>query len=391
MNILHVIPFLRSEEGGPVRAVIDLSEAMSRRGHGVGVLTFDDRDAPAEWNHGDAPTTRVVRMGPGRTLGMASRGSAEASVEWADVVHFHGIWVPVYLQLWRICRRLRRPHVISVRGMLDDWSMRQSVLKKRAFLAVGGRRWLEDASAVHLTAEAELAQASRYFPRERGQVIPNLLNLEPFEQSPDPTAARETFEPLRRGEPTVLFLSRVHPKKGVEHLVDAAAQLRDGGLPVQVIIAGTGDAAYTAAIQRRIEANNLGDRVHMVGQVTGDLKVSLYAACDLFCLPTSQENFGFVFFESLAAGTAVITTRGVDTWPELEASGGTVIVPETGEGMAVRIASAITGVLSEEGRSAAIGRTGRSWMFENMRPDQIAARFEAFYGRAAGAPAGAGR
>src|SRR5690606_19918502 len=87
MNILHVIPFLRSEEGGPVRAVIDLSEAMSRRGHGVGVLTFDDRDAPAEWNHGDAPTTRVVRMGPGRTLGMASRGSAEASVEWADVVH----------------------------------------------------------------------------------------------------------------------------------------------------------------------------------------------------------------------------------------------------------------------------------------------------------------
>src|SRR5690606_5748136 len=126
---------------------------------GVGVLTFDDRDAPAEWNHGDAPSTRVVRMRPGRTPGMASRGSAEASVEWADGVRSHGLGVPVFLQLWRICRRLRRPDVVSVGGMLDDWSMRRSVLKKRAFLAVGGRRWLEDASAVHLTAEAELAQA----------------------------------------------------------------------------------------------------------------------------------------------------------------------------------------------------------------------------------------
>src|SRR5690606_33079007 len=128
-------------------------------------------------------------------------------------------------------------------------------------------------------------------------------------------------------------------------------------------------------LRRRTQQAGLGDRLHFLGQVSGPLKVSLYNACDLLCLPTSQENFGFVYYEALAAGTPILTTTGTDTWSELRASGAAEILhlAELSE----RLRDAWAGRLADPERLRERGRRGRAWVFERLAPEQVVRRFEA--------------
>jgi len=380
LRIVHYFPRLRTEGGGPIRAVLDLCAAMARRGHRVTLLTLDDAEAPAAWKSVAPDANPRVRVLPAsrRPAGMLSRPAVDAAARVlrdADLLHVHGAWLIDNIQLSRLARRLHKPYFISVRGMLDDWSMAQRKPKKLIFLALLGRRWLEGAAAVHLTAQGELDQAKKWFPRGRGVVIPNLLDLSPFENLPGPQRARSRFPILGAGRPVLLFLSRVHYKKGVEHLLRAARLLGDRGTPVSVLIAGAGEQEYVQTLERLPADLGLKDQVSFVGHITGEDKISLYQAADLFVLPTSQENFGFVLIEALACGTPVITTRGVDIWPELEAGGGAV----TAELQADALADVIQTLLGDTARRRDMGRIGRQWVLTEFNEQSLAERFEAMY------------
>jgi len=302
---------------------------------------------------------------------------AEPIIKAADVVHLHGAWVPVATQVAALARRNSVPYVISLRGMLDEWCMRQRALKKRFYLAVRGNTYLRGAAAIHTTAQDELRQASRYFPKEQGVVIPNYLNLVPYHSLPGPAQARETFDAFKNDAPTLLFLSRIHEKKGIEHLLGAAVELakRPGLSGLQVIIAGSGDEAYLQKMRTLTKELGVDDRVHFVGHVSGELKLSLYEAADLFVLPTSQENFGFVFFEALACGTPVVTTRGTDTWRELEDSGGARIVDQN----AKAVADSVESLFAEPGKIAEMGAAARGWVLEHLSEDRVISQFESLY------------
>lgn len=382
MKILHVIPRLHFADGGPVRAVIDLSNATQARGHQLSVASWEAPDAPDDWNAPGRPHTIKVPSPdfPGGFLSKPQIRDLREVVDRFDLVHLHGIWEPLVLQFARMAEHQDVPWVVSIRGMLDRWCMKQRSLKKRVYLASGGSRTLNHAARIHLTAEAELEQARKYFKKSTPVVIPNLLNLDPYRDLPPESLAREHFDAFNSGDPVVLFLSRIHYKKGIEHLVDATARLRDQNTPIRVIIAGTGDDAYTQKIKDRVSAHTLDDRFSFVGQVTGELKLSLYRAADLFCLPTSQENFGFVFFEALAAGLPMVTTKGVDTWPELERSGAADIVEltDTDTPDPEQLASTISRMLADPDL-ARRGERGRAWVFENLDPGRIAERFEQLY------------
>lgn len=384
MKITHYFCRMRLEDGGPVRGVLDLTAAMRRLGHDVTLVTTDDTDVPDEWKRPSErwPLCRRIAQPAirGAFFAPSQRSLLSDAVRGSEVVHLHGVWTPANLQVARVCQKLGIPYVWSLRGTLDDWCMGERGLKKRAFLALGGRSGLERAACCHCTAEGEARQSHKWFPRGRCHVIPNLLDLSPFEQMPGPEPARERFAPLREGEPTMLFLSRVHYKKGIPLLIEAADLLRSRGIAVQTLIAGTGEKEYQDQLLAMIRERKLDDRVHLIGFVSGALKLSLYQASDLFVLPTSQENFGFVLFESLACATPLITTRGVDTWPELEASGGGVIVGSE----ASQVADAAAPLLADPARLARMGEAGRRWIFEHLNPETIAARFDEMYRLAAG-------
>lgn len=342
-----------------------------------------DPDAPEAWRR-EGGNPRSIALGRPRVGGMRYTGEAlerlRVEIRGTDVVHLHGVWTPFMTQVAKESHRAGKPYVISSRGTLDDWCMQQRRLKKLLYLKAAGGSWmLNHAAAVHCTAEGELQQSKKWFPGSKGVVIPNLLNLKPYEKMPGPEAAREKFPFFDTGEPVLLFLSRLHYKKGVEHLIQALAILTERGLAHRLLVAGGGDEAYERSLRALVERLGLKDRIAFVGMVVGDLKVSLYQAADLFVLPTSQENFGFVLYEAMASGTPLVTTNGVDTWPELEQAGGTVVEQDAAE-----IAEAIAGLTAQRELLSARGAKGRQWVFENLEEKRIAGRFEAMYREAVG-------
>lgn len=381
MNILHVTANLRLELGGVTRAVLDLASGAAGAGHSVTIACWDPGEAQIELASKPNPPALAVIDAPSPRGGLTLDADMElgSEIEGADVVHLHTPWEPVNRVVGRMCERLDTPYILSIHGMLDDWSMAQRGLKKRLYLAFAGRRLLERAAFVHCTAGAELEQSRVWYPRGTGRVVPLVFDVEPYRDLPGPELACTAFD-IDSAVPTVLFLSRIHVKKGVHVLVKAAAHLRDAGVECQTLIAGTGDPTYEAAIRSQIEAMKLGDRVRLLGMVKGQEKVSLYQAADVFALPTSQENFGFVLPEALACGTPAITTKGVDIWPELEGSGSTMIVEQTHEAFA----EAIAGLLVDDKKRGEMGTKGRAWVLDYLEPSSVQRMYDAMYADAVG-------
>lgn len=385
MKIVHSLSFLDFSHGGPVRAIIDLSNALVQyHGYQASVMTRDAKDAPAQWAKDGANPTAIELPTPTKLGGYFDRAGKDAirqAIKGADAVHIHGIWVPYQTQVARIAHEMGIPYLISCRGMLDDWCMDQRKLKKLIYLKLAKGSWmLNNAAMIHCTAEGELAQSKKWFPKSPARVIPNLLDLAPFENMPGKQIAHEKFPMFDKGDPVLLYLSRLHYKKGVEHLIQAIKILRDARSPHRLLIAGDGDQAYENSLKALTKELGLEEYVSFLGLVVGDEKISLYEAADLFVLPTSQENFGFVLYESLAAGTPLITTKGVDTWPELEEKAGATICAQDAQVLADQIRS----LSADKEALERVGALGRAWIFDEMHPKKIVDRFHSMYQEATG-------
>ncbi len=380
MNIIHYLPRISIAEGGVTRAVLDMTAALAQTGESVTLLTYDDGDTPPEWRDSErAPHVELLPAPAGRAglFTKAQLAPIAGRLEQADAVHLHAPWTLSNRQFAAICRNVGTPYILSVHGMLDDWSMAQRTLKKRLYLALGGRAMLERAAAVHCTAAFEEEQAKKWFPRGRAVTIPLVFDVETFRGDID---ASHAPGPPRGDRPRLLFLSRIHEKKGLDRLLYAAALLAEDGVETDVLIAGTGDDDYERAMRALADELGLTDRAHFLGLVTGEAKAALYASADLFVLPTSQENFGFVCPEALACGTPVVTTKGVDIWPELLESGGAEIAVNTAEGMA----STVGELLKRPDRLAEMGRRGREWVFDRFSGDRVAQEYRALYAEITG-------
>lgn len=378
MKILHFKTTMCLEEGGVVKAVLDLVR-MGADSDQIGLATLDPSGIPTEWLRGSAENISVHNLkspsGPGSTLTRKHRDQLGELINEYDVVHLHSIWTTANPQIARLCSKLNKPYVLSVHGMLDDWCMSQRKLKKMLYMRTWGRNLLRDATVIHCTAQAELDQASQWFDIKKGMVAPLPIDLSEYQCFPDSELAYQSFNELDREKPKVLFLSRIHYKKGVDRLIRASALLSEMGVEHQLVIAGTGDNDYVEQMKDLAREVGVESQTYFLGFATGAAKVALFNACQVFALPTSQENFGFVFFESLAGGTPVVTTKGTDTWPEIERSGGGIIVDNTSEAFA----DLLSELLSHPTQTMQMGATGRAWVYRELSICQIKEYFISIY------------
>lgn len=377
IKCLHYLVSVDLEDGGVVRAVLDLCAVLAGHGHDVTLVTFNAKDVPETWLKGGSSLPKVVvldRSGKGKAM-----EKAHAIVSEANVLHLHTPWDPMNLRLAKLARREGVPYVVTIHGMLDDWSMCQKPWKKRAYLALVGQRLLERAAYVHCTAQEEQRQAKQWFPRGKTIVLPYILDIQPFVNLPRIEEARRAFPVLQNDAPKVLFLSRVHPKKGVEVLIRAVAMLHAEGMTCETVIAGPGNRSYINQLQAMADEQGVADHVHFVGMVKGSLKLSLYQACDVFVLPTHQENFGLVLPEAMACGTPVVTTRGVDIWREIQAVGMTIA-----EGNPQEMSEAIRSLLAQPAELRVKSQAARQWVMTRFEPEQLAEEYAALYWQARG-------
>lgn len=355
ISVLHCVPGLAPHLGGPSRTVVQLADALAGcDGLSVGLLSqrSADEQAVPSTNAGVDRRVLISRSGFVASLGLVIRrelqrrgGSARPAL-----VHSHGVWHPANHWAAQAARTWGVPLVIHPRGMLEPWSLGQKPLKKRLALAVFQRRDLESARAFVATSEMECEGLRQFGLRQPVAVIPNGVAL-------DEGAAADLYGPRRQDrERIALFLSRVHPKKGVLELVRAWGQVAPKGWRLR--IAGPDEGGHWGQVERLVRQLGLGDRVEYLGPVEGERKAALYREADLFVLPTFSENFGVVVAEALAHGLPVITTRGAP-WEDLVTHrcgwwidvGVEPLVPALREAMA----------LTDEQR-AAMGARGRDYV-----------------------------
>jgi len=243
-----------------------------------------------------------------------------------DAVVVHGIWQYPGLATWLALRGTDTPYVVFAHGMLDPWFRKAYPirhLKKSLYWFLAEHRVLRDARALLFTSEEERNAASGIFrPYDCREVVVGLGTGEP---QGDSVYQKEIFlskyPHLRRG-PIILFLSRVHEKKGCDMLLKAFGQLVSKHATLQLVMAGPSDARYAERLRAQyISAEpELLNRVTWTGLISGDLKWGALYAADALILPSHQENFGVVVAEALACGTPVLVSNKVNIWSDIIAS-----------------------------------------------------------------------
>lgn len=223
-----------------------------------------------------------------------------------DVFHVNCCWLPMSARAAMWAKRERYKVVYTPHGMLEPWIMRRHYwTKKLPATLLFQRCGIRVSDMLHATAESERDNLLRLGWNNNISVIPNCVQVEKIQMKSSWTRNKN-----------ILFLSRVHVKKGINFLIEAVARLKDELQGYTVNIAGEGEETYVYELTALAEKLGVSDLIHFVGGVYGDRKWELFRQADVFVLPTHSENFGIVVTEALASGTPVITTKGTP-WAEL--------------------------------------------------------------------------
>lgn len=238
-----------------------------------------------------------------------------ANVSAFDLVHVHAVFSHSSIAAGRACRRAGVPSIVRPLGTLDPWSLGHHRLRKQLLMKVGTGELLRHASVLHYTSDAERARAEKALPwLPRGVVVPLGIDDECFVSADMPES---------EASPYVLALSRLHPKKGLELLVDAFHALAGEAAPStwSLVIAGDGDRSYVSRLERLAASGPARDRITFRGWVSGADRLRLLANARLFALPSQQENFGLAVAEAMAGGVPAMISPEVNLAADIEAQG----------------------------------------------------------------------
>ena len=241
-----------------------------------------------------------------------------------DIIHFHGLWQPRFRTLALRCASGSIAYVVSPHGMLEPWAWRHKWWKKFPYYFLFERRFLAGASGILATSDLEKRNLQRFGACRAIDVIPLSTTTE---HGPEYAAARRQLA-WKDDEFVLLFLSRLHPKKGLHLLLLALRQLSPTRPPLRVAVVGDGSKNYKQSLARFIRLNRSRlPPIEFFGPIWGPEKWLFLQGADLFCLPTFSENFGLVILEACQVGTPVLTTVATPWQTLLQGRGFPVVRP----------------------------------------------------------------
>ncbi len=356
--------------GGPFQSVRKLAQAQMARGIEVAVRmpwSAEAEEHRSDWAPVEVSVSGKILLPP---FGWSPSYGRELLECDAEILHTHGIWQhPSWAALaWK--QKWHRPHVASVRGMLEPWAWQHHAWKKRPVWWLWEKKNLQTAALLHATSEQE-AEALR----ARGltapiTIIPNGVDL--------PAAGALNSIPklefkIQNSIRTALFLSRVHPKKGLPLLLEAWAKVRPKGWALHIV--GPDEGGHRTELERRVEVLGLAKQVRFSGPLVGEAKEQAFCEASLFVLPTHSENFGIAVAEAMAHDLPVITTQGAP-WKLLEEQCCGWWVPVSVQSIAAALDDATR---RSPGELSAMGERGRAVVAERFGWEGIARQFVECY------------
>lgn len=377
MNIVHVIGSYDPAKGGPQAVVVRLAAAQAALDHEVTIVSYSDHEVS---RRAVAATATIPGFDKVRTLllpmpdlretlsGSAAAKAMEALLRATDFVHLHGVWETNLLRASMLCRRFSVPYCVCCCGMLDVWSMQQSAWKKKVAMMLGFRRMLDGAAFIHALNADEIELMRPLGLKAPPVIIPNGIFLNEVEGG-------EADVGSLPNRPYVLFLSRLHYKKGLDILADAFRRVAPLFPEVDLVVAGP-DGGAEEEFRERIRQYGLQERVHMIGGLYGPAKIAALKRSACFCLPSRQEGFSVAITEALACGVPVAITDACH-FPEVGEAGAGIVSPL--DPMAV--AATLERILEDPDRAARMGAAGAKLVRDNYTWPRIAVQTIAAYQR----------
>ena len=320
MKVLHLIPSIALVRGGPSIAVIEMVKSLRNTDIDAEIVTTNDDgdvllDVPLNKLHEyqQVPVRFFARFSPS-IHAVREFAFSPSLTAWLwqhlqdyDLLHVHAIFSYPSTIAMAIARIKNIPYITSPHGLLCEWSLQQNYRKKKLYLNLIERKNLFSAKVVHLTAKQEkeeLELSKLNLPsiiQPLGLDMPRLIS--------DGRQQLHQILSIPLQTPIILFLSRLHPKKGLDYLIPALAKLQDQNFAF--VLAGKGTAEYEAEVDRLVQQNRLSDRTYKLGFVSGEKKNICLQGADLYALTSHSENFGVAVLEALASGTPALVTKGV--------------------------------------------------------------------------------
>jgi glycosyltransferase involved in cell wall biosynthesis len=382
LRILRVIATLSPAAGGPVEGLSRSTEALARMGHATEVACLDPPGAP--WLarlpmqvHALGPRTRAYGYSPRLVPWL------RANRDRFDAVIAHGVWNYASVGTWRGLAGGTTPYFVFTHGMLDPWFRASQPVKwwaKQAFWWAVEGRVLAGAAGVLFTTEEErrLARSAYVGYRYRERVVA-YGSADAGGDAGRQAAAFRDAVPALGGRRCLLFLSRIHPKKGCDLLIEAFAAVAGRHPDLDLVMAGPDQTGWRADLERLAAARGVAGRIHWPGLLTGDAKWGAFRSAEAFVLPSHQENFGIVVAEAMACQKLVLITDKVNIWREVEASGGGLVGPDDLAGTRdllerfLALSAADRTAMGERARAAFLER----FSIEGAATDLVAALTEA--------------
>lgn len=331
MRILRIIASSDPRGGGPVEGIFRSTRAMAELGHVNELACLDPPGSP--WLSAQAQDMPVHALGRlTRRYSWSNRLAPwlKANARAYDAIVVHGIWNYSSVGAERGLRGGSTPYFVFAHGMLDPWFLTSNPVKglaRRLYWRLFERRVLMRARSVLFTSPEELRQAqSAYGDGFRARVVDYGV------ASPPPAGAEHARAlqarlPALRDRPYLLFLGRLHPKKGCDLLIEAFAATRDRG-EMQLVMAGPDEIGWLPALKATAERLGVADSIHWTGMLAGVDKWSALHGAAAFILPSHQENFGIAVVEAIACGKPVLVSDKVNIWRDIDQAGAGLVEPD---------------------------------------------------------------
>jgi glycosyltransferase involved in cell wall biosynthesis len=354
MNLLQTIAGLYESSGGTSRVIPILCEELAKLGVSVDVITQRLRQIQESYSVPDPELVRtnlvdgycIARLRIVYAPRLRSFIGQVCEDRRIEIVHDNGIWLPANHAAIDVARNKRIPLVVSPHGMLEPWALAYRAWKKKIAWRLYEKRDLASVRLFFATSLEEATSLRKCGCQQPIAVVPIGVSL--------PELTEQGAK--KPGPKIALFLSRIHPKKGLPTLVEAWKRVMPRGW--RMIVAGPDEGGHRGAVEKAVRAVGLGNAFEFVGPVKDDAKGALFRQADVFILPTMSENFGMVVTEALAHAVPVITTTGAPWKGLVEHSCGWWVRPEVGE-----LANAIKDATTlSDGEREAMGMRGRAWV-----------------------------